>query len=457
MARDHFLHAWDERYHALVAKNMIEHPWRPVLYADPALPYDFRHWTANHVWLHKPPLALWLMALSMATFGANEMALRLPNLLHSTLAVALTFAIGRRLLGERAALLAATLHATNGYLLELAGGRTASDHVESLVVTLVAAGAYLSIEDARRPRWILAIAVGALTGLTFLTKSFVALLIPAIWIAASLQASAFALGGAFVRAGAVLEAGKFAQADPRRSLLPRLLIILFIAIAVVLPWELYVRAAFPHEAAWEEAYNWRHFIEILEGHRHPPLYYFQRMARAFGELVYIPVVWFLVRVIRGRLSQGWPLLVWFAIPYVIFSFAATKMPGYVAVAAPAVFLMIGAFIVSLLDLLPRLASRPALRVGAIALLVFLLALPLRTGLERMKLFGDYDRDPVWAQQLRDLGPRLEGHRYVLFGLKHPIEAMFYTGATAYSHLPSEEDIQLLRERGLEPLILTPDS
>jgi len=152
MARDRFLHTWDERFHALVAKNMIEHPLRPVLYADPVLPYDFRHWTANHVWLHKPPFALWLMALSMATFGVNEIALRLPNLLHSTLAVALTFAIGRRVVGERAALLAAALQATNGYLLELAGGRTASDHVESLVVTLVTAGAFLSVEDARRPR-----------------------------------------------------------------------------------------------------------------------------------------------------------------------------------------------------------------------------------------------------------------------------------------------------------------
>lgn len=439
MTRDHFLHPWDERYHALVAKNMIEHPWRPVLYADPVLLYDYRHWTANHVWLHKPPLALWLMALSMATFGANELALRLPNLLHSTLAVALTFAIGRRLFGERAALFAAALHATNGYLLELAGGRTASDHVESLVVTLVAAGAFLSIEDARRPRWILPTAVGALTGFAFLTKSFVALLIPAIWIAAFAQA------------------GAFAEAGHRHSLVPRLAVILFIALAVALPWELHVRTAFPHESAWEQAYNWRHFTETLEGHRHPPLYYFQRMARAFGELAYIPLVWFFVRVIRGRLPQGWPILVWFALPYAVFSFAATKMPGYVAVAAPAVFLMIGCFIASILDFLPRLASRPALRASAVGLIMLLLALPLRTGLERMKLLKGYERNPVWAQQLRDLRPRLEGHRYVLFGVKHPIEAMFYTGATAYSHVPSEEEIRLVRERGWEPLILTPDS
>jgi 4-amino-4-deoxy-L-arabinose transferase len=432
MARDRFLHTWDERYHALVAKNMIANPWRPVLYADPVLPYDFRHWTANHVWLHKPPLALWLMALSMATFGVNEIALRIPNLLHSTIAVALTFAIGRRLLGERAALLAAGLHATNGFLLELAGGRTASDHVESLVITLVTAGAFFSIEDARRPRWILAAAIGACTGLTSLTKGFVALLIPAIWIAAVFRTA------------------------PLRSVAARLIFILFVAIAVALPWELHVHRAFPQEAAWEQGYNWRHFVEALEGHQHPALYYFQRMARVFGELVYIPVIWFFSRVVRGRLSQGWPVVVWFAIPYLAFSFAATKMPGYVAAASPAVFLMIGAFLVDLGEQLPRLAARPALRAAALSLVVLLLALPLRTGLERMKLLS-YARDRDWAQQLRELRPQLQGHQYVLFGVEHPIEAMFYTPVPAYSQLPSEEDLRRLRERGLEPLVLKPDS
>jgi len=433
MARDHFLHSWDERYHALVAKNMIENPWRPVLYAEPVLPYDHRHWTANHVWLHKPPLALWLMALSMATFGVNELAMRLPNLLHSTLAIALTFAIGRRLFGDRAALLAAALQATNGYLLELAGGRTASDHVESLMVTLVTTGAWLAIEDARRPRWILAAAIGAVTGLGILTKWYVALLIPVIWIAAAWSST------------------------PPRSLAGKLAIILLTAAAIALPWEIHVRTAFPKEAAWEREYNWRHFFETLEGHRHAPLYYFQRMARAFGELVYIPAGWFLLRVFTGRLAQGWPIAVWFVLPYAVFSLARTKMPGYVAVAAPAVFLMMGCFTVRLYDHLAVLSQRIVLRRAAIALLALLVLLPLRTGLERMKVVGGYERNPEWARKLRELPQKLPGPRVVLFGVEHPIEAMFYTPALAYSRLPSNEEVQLLHERGYEILVVKPGS
>ncbi|HXO30218.1 MAG TPA: hypothetical protein VOA80_22920, partial [Thermoanaerobaculia bacterium] len=57
---DLFLHTWDERYHALVAKHLVEHPLVPTLYDHPVLPYDYRDWRSNHVWLHKPPLALWL-------------------------------------------------------------------------------------------------------------------------------------------------------------------------------------------------------------------------------------------------------------------------------------------------------------------------------------------------------------------------------------------------------------
>ncbi|MBP7399885.1 MAG: hypothetical protein KA954_09890, partial [Chitinophagales bacterium] len=64
-----YLHDWDERFHALVAKNMMTHPFTPMLRANPVLPYDETSWTDGHIWLHKQPLFLWQMALSMKIFG----------------------------------------------------------------------------------------------------------------------------------------------------------------------------------------------------------------------------------------------------------------------------------------------------------------------------------------------------------------------------------------------------
>ena len=37
-AFDFALHPWDERFHALVAKHLIEQPLVPTLYNDPVLP-----------------------------------------------------------------------------------------------------------------------------------------------------------------------------------------------------------------------------------------------------------------------------------------------------------------------------------------------------------------------------------------------------------------------------------
>lgn len=59
---DPFLHDWDERFHAIVAKNMITYPFKPMLFVNPVLPYDYRAWCCNHIWVHKQPLFLWQMA-----------------------------------------------------------------------------------------------------------------------------------------------------------------------------------------------------------------------------------------------------------------------------------------------------------------------------------------------------------------------------------------------------------
>ncbi|HRT53356.1 MAG TPA: hypothetical protein P5291_04705, partial [Flavobacteriales bacterium] len=37
-ALDPFLNDWDEAYHAVVAKNLMEHPLTPMLYRETALP-----------------------------------------------------------------------------------------------------------------------------------------------------------------------------------------------------------------------------------------------------------------------------------------------------------------------------------------------------------------------------------------------------------------------------------
>ena len=74
-----YISQWDEAYHALVARNLAAHPLEPRLYEDKVLPSDDQDWTKAGVWLHKPPLPLWLMSASLGVFGEGELSLRLPS------------------------------------------------------------------------------------------------------------------------------------------------------------------------------------------------------------------------------------------------------------------------------------------------------------------------------------------------------------------------------------------
>ena len=64
---------WDESFHAVVARNVLKHPLRPTLFESPCLPYDSRVWDENHVWLHKPILPFWQIALSYKVLGINTL------------------------------------------------------------------------------------------------------------------------------------------------------------------------------------------------------------------------------------------------------------------------------------------------------------------------------------------------------------------------------------------------
>jgi 4-amino-4-deoxy-L-arabinose transferase len=501
---DLFLHTWDERYHALVAKHLVEHPLVPTLYDHPVLPYDYRDWRSNHVWLHKPPLALWLMAAGMRLLGPDEIAMRLPSLLLSALAILLTYVIGSHLGSRRVGLLAAGFQAVNGYLLQLPGGRVAVDHVDNALiffVELAILGAVLQVRSWRSrpgtaggagwsegwPAFLLAtLAIGAVCGLAVLTKWLPGLLPIPVWLALAWR-----------------------RQQPRR-LAAGLLAMTAACVAVALPWQLYIRAAFPLEARWESAYNLHHLAVPIEGLGGSPLYYLAKMPRFFGELIYLPLGWFLVSLVypawrpsrrtaprppggqadrpavaepealevrqagkggparEGRqVREGLPALevlplaTWLLLPLVAFSLAATKLGGYIMIAAPALFIVEASFWLWLWDHQPRRGgardARDPRRVTAAALrcaaLVLLPLLPLRYTVERMKIRPSYDRNPPWVRALRELPAQLGPGPVVLFHLDRPLEAMFYTPYIAYEGVPTPAQAQRLLAAGYRVVVL----
>jgi 4-amino-4-deoxy-L-arabinose transferase-like glycosyltransferase len=422
-AADLALHPWDERYHALVAKNLIDSPLVPTLYRDPVLPYDYTNWAGNHVWLHKPPGALWLQALSMRLFGVGEIPLRVPSLVASAVAVGITFLIGQILSSPAVGVLAAGFQIFNGFLVDLAAGRRASDHVDTLLILFIELGVLaFAVLGRDRPR-LAAFGVGAAVGVGCLTKSFSGLVLIPIWMAMRWQ-----MYGA-------------------RRLVSDAVIATTVAAAIAAPWSIYTASVFPSEWRWEGAYGLRHATETLENQGGPPWKYVWEMPRYFGELVYIPIAWALYRsLVDPANTARRAILAWLLVPYAVFSLVMTKMPGYVMMAAPAIFLIQAEFWWHLRESVRKSTSAPHAFALGLAVVVFAL-LPARHLLSPTGPLEFRERNPAWTKELRSLNQQIGSARAVVFGTAHPIEAMFYTPYVAYEQLPTEEQVRDLTGRG----------
>ena len=139
----------DEAFHAIVARNFLKHPLTPTLDDSPALPAQSGDWLNAHIWLHKPPLAMWQIAISFALFGVNTLALRLPSLILSTAAAGFTYLIGRELLDGWAGLIASALQAFNPPIVMLVHGYVFSDHVDISLLFWTEAGIYFLVRSLR--------------------------------------------------------------------------------------------------------------------------------------------------------------------------------------------------------------------------------------------------------------------------------------------------------------------
>jgi len=421
---DMCLHPWDERYHALVAKNLIRHPLVPTLYDNPVLSYDPGNWTENHIWLHKQPLPLWSIAFSMSVFGVNEIALRLPSLLLSTLAVGLTFLIGKNLFSKKVGLLAAFLHSIHGMIIELTAGRIATDHIDLFFLVFVELAVYFAVVSRKRESSSLDILTGAAVGLAILCKWLPALIVVPLWMIMRLKSW-------------------------DRGILWRLTLVLFTIVLIVVPWQIYISSRYPVEAAIERLFNYRHITEVLDGHTGAFYYHFDIMRQTYGELIYLPVLCLLFMLVRAPRSRRRVFLcVWIFIPFIFFSFVKTKMQAYTIFAAPAMFLLTASFFYYV----KRTAKKWRPRWLPPVCLVLLMALPVRYSIDRLKFFQYQERKPAWVTEIKQLKNKLPV-KSVIFNHAWPIEVMFYTDYIAYKRLPSREEIGLVRQKGFAVVVV----
>ena len=424
---DLYLHTWDEQFHALVAKNLLKHPLVPTLYDNPVLPYDYKNYTASHIYLEKGPVPLWAISASIKIFGTNEIAVRIPSIIVSLLSVYLTFLISSLLFDKKTGLLAAFFHSINGLIITLAGGRVSSDHIETFFIFFVELAIYITFLYIIKKRSIwLSIIIGILTGLGILCKWFPALIVMLIWIISIFLSKKFTL---------------------REFMLNGLLVIAGCLI-IVCPWIIYIRLKFPQESEWLFNKVLLRYSNIVEGHSAPVYYYINKIGVIFGELIYIPLIVSFYKVLKKK--ADWKIItltLWWVIPVLVFSFAASKRYTYLMLAAPAFFILLSYYWFYFYNLKDYIRYKWIIYI----LLFLLIALPVRYTVERAKPFIKRERNPEWTIQLRSLN-KIEDENVVLFNIEENIRAMFYTDHTVYKIIPSDEQIKTLTGKGYKVCI-----
>ncbi len=439
-ANHRYISQWDEAYHALVAKNLTKHPLEPTLYEEKVLPSDDRVWTQAHIWLHKPPLPLWLMAASIKVFGENELSLRLPSVVLDTLTILLIFFLAAELFGaanSSAGILAAASYALNPLMIRLVSGRIPDDTPHVVNVFFIALTVYLFAVAARKNSRAYAAAAGLSLGLGTLCMSAVALL----GLAAPLP---LLLSRRGVRASA------------------RLLAIAVVPFAAAaLPWPLYCLSRWPDLWRHESALQTSHLFTALEGHAHAWWWYLKILPVQYGGnaglawAVLVAVFLYTAREASRRKDAGLAVaLCWMTIPYLFFSLIATKLYAYVAVAVPAACLLTGFAAASLW------AARRGRRREIV--LAALLAAGAQTGLVAVeRLRADYSTCPrnelydypsfrSVMLKLREVpGPKI----LLNVGDFKSAQAMYYSNAPSYPDAPDAALVRGLLARGYRVFVL----
>ncbi len=324
---DPFLHTWDEKFHALVARNMMHEPFKPMLRVMPLVDYDKFSWCCNHIWLHKQPLFLWQMALSMKLFGVSEFSIRYPSVLMGVIMSLLVYSITKTVTGNKVtAFIAALLLCWSNYQLELVSGYLPTDHNDTAFCFYALLSLWAYMRYLKSAKWSDVLLIGLFAGCAVLNKWLTGMLVFAVWGVNILLSI---------------------KATERRREMIHFIVAALVSVAVFVPWQLYILHAFPEEARYEYAYNARHITEAIEDHKGSILFYIGKLPLYFGGILWVLIpagMFLLIKQIRNKYSDkkaAVAVLSGFSIVFLFFSLVVkTKWPPLLVVVTPLGFVFI---------------------------------------------------------------------------------------------------------------------
>jgi 4-amino-4-deoxy-L-arabinose transferase-like glycosyltransferase len=327
---DPFLHPWDERFHALVSRNMISNPFVPNLRVNPAT-FNFNPniWCCNYIWLHKQPLFMWQMALSMKIFGVSEWSMRLPSAIMGSILVILIYRITFILTTNKSvALTSALFLAFSNFHLQLISGIHGMDHNDVAHGFYILCSIWAFCEYTINKKWYWVVFIGIFSGAAILNKWLTGLFVYLVW-------SLMIMLGFF-----------YNKIDTKKII--DIIISLFICCLIFIPWQLYIFHRFPDLAEYEYSFNKRHITEALEGHSGSVFFYFEHLKDLIGNYIYILIlIGFAFTLKHKKVKSNLNISIFISMLFVLFFYSLivkTKVDTYIFFIVPFCFIYIAYFI-----------------------------------------------------------------------------------------------------------------
>lgn len=290
------------------------------------------NWISPHFmglrYFEKPIAGYWMIAIGQAVFGDNLFGVRIASALSTGLSVWLTYLIARRFWGDpRKSFACALLYMSFGLIAGQAGYANL-DPQFTLWVNLSLVSLWFAIDSrttrARLGAWTM---LGIACGMGFMTKGFLAWLLPA---AIALPYMLWQR-----RMGELLRYGPLA---------------VVVAAAVCLPWTLAIHHQEPdfwNFFFWNE--HVRRFAADNAQHARPWWFYLPMLVvSALPWAALLPTTFIQAWNDKRQPVSGF-LLLWLLLPLAIFSVSSGKLPTYIMPCLLPLALLMGHALTSLLE------------------------------------------------------------------------------------------------------------
>ncbi len=379
---------WDESIYAGVSREILETGNRLDL-----------HWN-KELWFEKPPLYFWLTAGAFKIFGVNEFAARFWSASAGVAGIILVYLFGRDMVDRKVGFISAlALLSTVHWVFQARNGTLDVITAAFILLTL-----YLFTKARRQKRfwpW-----VGVALGLTFMTKSVVALIplavmgifavvdIVVVWLGA-FGRSSVGQGQALPCRQAGLQLQGIIESIKRTYPFKSLLLAAAGFLITVLPWHVaeYIRHG---EAFWNEYFMYHVLARTkgIEGHDHP-FFWYHNVVKHLARHWYVVLIPGLalqtyLAIFKKQLrKRAVFLLLWFSLTFLIFSYSTSKIQWYIIPIYPAIALICGYLGAYIFSFFPKILQVVGFAGLTASVPIFLFLIP---SYRKLWLLPDYNRD-----------------------------------------------------------------